>query len=128
VQRPVQTQEVAAPAPPPAPKPATTADIAPIVEAYARAIESREIGAVRRVYPGITAFQQRNLETFFQRARNINVTFRIENLDSSPSSADARLAGTYEYVNSEDKTERQAVSIGATFQRDGNAWRLVAIR
>ncbi len=126
VQRPVDTPKEVAP--PPAPKPATLADIGPIVESYSRAIESGQIANVRRIYPGITSFQQRNLETFFSRARNINVRFRIEDLQSSTSSADARLVGTYEYTNSDGKGDTQPVSVAASFQRDGNSWRLVAIR
>jgi hypothetical protein len=125
-QRPVDTPKEVAP--PPAPKPATLADIAPIVESYSRAIESGQIANVRRVYPGITSFQQRSWETFFSRARNINVRFRIEDLQSSTSSADARLVGTYEYTNSDGKADTQPVSVSASFQRDGNSWRLVAIR
>jgi len=126
VQRPVDTPKEVAP--PPAPKPATLADLAPIVESYSRAIESGQIGNVRRVYPGITSFQQRNWETFFSRARNINVRFRIEDLQSSTSSAEARLVGTYEYTNSDGKGDTQPVTGSASFQREGNNWRLVAIR
>ncbi len=126
VQRPVDTPKEVAP--PPAPKPATLADLAPIIESYSRAIESGQIGNVRRVYPGITSFQQRNLETFFSRARNINVRFRIEDLQSSTSSAEARLVGTYEYTNSDGKGDTQPVTVSASFQREGNGWRLTAIR
>jgi len=125
-QRPVDTPKEAPP--PPAPKPATLADIAPIVESYSRAIESGQIGNVRRIYPGITSFQQRNWETFFQRARNINMRLRIEDLQPSTSSADARLVGSLEYTNSEGKADSQPVNVSASFQRDGNSWRLVAIR
>ena len=132
VQRPLQTQsqETAAIAPPPAPapRPATTADIAPIVEAYARAIESRDIVAIRRVYPGLTADQQRGFEAFFQAARSINVTFRVDNVEGTASSAEARLVGSYEYVNSAGRTERQPVSFAATLRRDGGAWRLASVR
>ena len=115
-------------APPPAPALPSTAGIAPTVEAYARAIESRDISAIRRVYPGLTSDQQRNFEQFFQSARNINVTFRVANVEASGSSADARLVGTYEYVTSAGKTERQPVSFAATLRHDGNAWRLVSVR
>jgi hypothetical protein len=129
VQRPVQTPvDAPAPAPPPAPKPATIADISPIVAAYARAIESKDINEVRRIYPGISAVQQRNLEAFWQQARNINVRFRLENLDASTSSADARLVGSYEYLDPRNETKRDPVSFAATFQRDGNVWRLASIR
>jgi serine/threonine protein kinase len=127
VQRPVDTPKEVAP--PPAPKPATLADISSIVQDYSRAIESRDIGRVRRVYPGITSFQQRSLETFFQRARNINVSFRIEDFQGSTSSAEARLVGAYDYVSSDDdKPGHAPVTVSATFQRDGNVWRLSAIR
>ena len=130
VQRAVETRpQETAPAPvAPAPSPATREDLAPIVESYARAIESKDIGAIRRVYPGLTADQARNWGQFFQAARTINVTLRIASLDGGTSSADARLVGTYEYVNSENRTERQPESVTATFHREGGSWRLVAVR
>jgi serine/threonine protein kinase len=115
---------------PPSPAPAapSTAGIASTVEAYARAIESRDIGALRRVYPGLTAEQQRNFEQFFKIARSINVTLRLANVESSGSSADSRLEGNYEFVTNEGRTERQSVAWTATFRHDGNAWRLVSVR
>ena len=117
-------QEIAAPAP----AAATAADIAPAVEAYARAIESRDIGAIRRVNPGLTSDQQRNFEAFFQNARNVNVTFRITNLESTGASADARLVGSFDYVNTENRDQRLPVSLAATFRHEGNSWRLVSVR
>jgi len=113
---------------PPAVVAATAADIAPAVEAYARAIESRDIGAIRRVNPGLTSDQQRNFEAFFQNARSVNVTFRITNLESSGTSADARLVGSFDYVNTENRDQRLPVSLAATFRHEGNAWRLVSAR
>jgi hypothetical protein len=110
---------------PPAPNPA---DIGPTVQAYARAIESRDMGAIRRVYPGLTSDQQRGFEQFFQSARNINVTFRVTNVEATGSSADARLVGTYEYVSSTGQSQRQPVSFAATLRHDGGQWRLVSVR
>lgn len=111
-----------------APAPATAADISPAVQAYARAIESEDIGAIRRIYPGLTGDQQRGFEQFFQSARNINVTFNVANVDGTPTTADARLVGSYEYINSAGKPERQAVSFAASLRKEGSAWRLVAVR
>lgn len=133
VQRPVEIkpQETApppAPAPAPAPSPATREDLAPIVEAYARAIESKDIGAIRRVYPGLTADQARNWGQFFQSARNINVTFRISSLDGNTSTADVRLIASYVYVDSDNRTQTQPGNVTATFHRESGAWRLVAVR
>jgi serine/threonine protein kinase len=113
---------------PPTPATATAADIAPVVEAYARAIESRDIGAIRRANPGLTSDQQRNFEAFFQNARSVNVTFRITNLESTGASADARLVGSFDYVNTENREQRLPVSLSATFRHEGSAWRLVSVR
>ena len=122
----VQTPKQEAPAP--APAAPSAADIGPTVQAYARAIESRDIGSIRRVYPGLTSGQQQGFEQFFQAARNINVTFRVTNVEVSGSSADARLVGSYEYTTTAGKAERQPVSFAATLRHDGNGWRLVSVR
>ena len=125
---PVVPAETAKPAPESPPAAPTAADLAPTFEAYARAIESRDVAAIRRAYPALTADQQRGFEQFFQAARRINVTFRVANVESSGSTADARVTGNYEYENASGKTERQPVSFAATLRREGNGWRLVSLR
>jgi len=114
--------------PPPAPALPTAADVAPVFEAYARAIESRDVAAIRRVYPGLTADQQRGFEQFFESSRKINVTFRVASVEGTPSTAEVRVTGRYEYETSAGHAERQAVAFAATLRRDGSAWRLVALR
>ena len=113
---------------PPAEKPRIpTAEVGSAVAAYARAIESRDIGAVRRAYPGLTSDQARGFEEFFDSAKNINVTFRVVGLEANGNSADARLVGTYEYTSG-SRTERQPVSFAASLRYDGTSWRLVSVR
>jgi serine/threonine-protein kinase len=112
-----------------APATATAADVAPVLEAYARAIESRDVSAIRRVYPGLTADQQRGFEQFFESARKLDVTFRIANVDGTASTAEARVSGSYAYESSSGRAERQPVSFVATLRREGaGAWRLVSMR
>jgi serine/threonine-protein kinase len=123
-----QTNSTPSEAPPPAPAPPTASDVAPVLEAYARAIESRDVSAIRRVYPGLTADQQRGFEQFFESARKINVTFRVASVDGTPSTADVRVTGRYEYENSAGRAERTAVAFAAAVRKDGSAWRLVAVR
>jgi hypothetical protein len=107
----------------------TAADIAPTVEALARAIESKDIGAIRRVYPGLTGDQQRRFEQFFQAARTINASFSVANVaPSGPATADAQLVGAYEYVTTAGKTERQPVRFAITLGHDGGRWRLTSMR
>jgi serine/threonine-protein kinase len=123
-----QPPSSAAESPPPAPAPPTAADVASVFEAYARAIESRDVSAIRRVYPGLTSEQQRGFEQFFESARKINVTFRVASVDGTPSTADVRVTGRYEYENSAGRSERTPVGFAAALRKDGSAWRLVAVR
>ena len=135
---PVVQQQIAPPRPvaaavqqppePAAPANATASDLAPVIEAYAQAIESRDVNAIRRVYPGLTAEQERGFDQFFQAARKINVTFRIANVEGTGAAADARLSGNYEYETTQGKTERQPVSFVASLRREGSTWRLVSLR
>jgi hypothetical protein len=129
IPHPVQSQPVESPAssPAPAPTPPTTTDIAPSVQAYARAIESKDIGAVRHAYPGLTSAQQAQLETFFQAARTIDAKLRISSLDASPNSAEARVVGSYDYVTLEGRTESRPVSFAMSLRREGSGWRVVSV-
>jgi hypothetical protein len=114
--------------PPPTPARSARDDINSIVAAYARAIESRDIGAVRRAYPGISSDQARGFEQFFRSTRNMNVTFSVVGLDVNGSTAEARLVGAYEYTSSDGKSQRQPVSFNASFRRDGSEWSLRSVR
>jgi hypothetical protein len=114
---------------PPVAAPPTAADMAPAVEAFARAIESKDIGAVRRVCPGLTSDQQRRYEQFFEGARTINASLRVANISaSSASAADAQLVGVYEFVTVAGKTERLPVSFAVSLRQEGRTWHLTSLR
>jgi serine/threonine-protein kinase len=117
---------VAAPTPPPTSNP--TADIRVAVAAYARAIESRDVNAVRRAYPDITADQASGFEQFFGTIRSLRANFSAGAIDVSSSTAEAKLTGEYDYVTNAGKSERQPVSFQATFRRDGGVWKLASVR
>jgi eukaryotic-like serine/threonine-protein kinase len=125
---PAVSQPAESPAAPPPPAPATAADVAPVFESYARAIEARDIAAIRRVYPGLTDTQQRGFEQFFEAARKVDVTFRVASVEGSATTTEARVNGTYQYEASSGRVERQPVSFVATLKRDGSSWRLVSLR
>jgi serine/threonine-protein kinase len=113
---------------PPVPTRSPRDDINSIVAAYARAIESRDVGAVRRAYPGISGDQARGFQQFFGSTRNINVTFSVTGLDVNGNTAEAHLVGTYEYTSSDGRTQRQPVNFSASFRRDGTEWSLRSVR
>ena len=125
---PVTPSSQSAPETPPSPSPPTPTDVAPVIDSYARAIESRDVSAIRRAYPGLTSDQQRGFEQFFESARKINVTFRVTSVEGTASAAEVRVSGRYEYESSSGRAERQPVSFAATLRRDGAGWRMVGLR
>jgi len=122
VSPPKQETTAAAPAVP------TAAEIGPAVEAFARAIESRDIGTMRREYPGLRSEQLRGFEVFFNRARTINATFRVTSVEGSGASAIAHLEGVYAYVTGEGVADRQPVSFTVMLRPEGKGWHLVSMR
>ncbi|MEP6730493.1 MAG: serine/threonine-protein kinase [bacterium] len=117
-----QAQQAASP---PASTPA--ADIGAAVAAYARALETRDVAAVRHAYPGITPMQAKGWEQFFSTLRSLRVSLTVNGLDVSGSTADAKLMGAYDYVTEAGKSAQQPVSFQASFRRDGSAWQLVSV-
>ncbi len=105
------------------------AAIEALIVSYGRAIEARDISAIRQLYPGITAAQQRDWQQFFGAVQGIRATLAIAQLDLAGARADARISGTYRYENtSTRRSEEQPVSFRASLQRDGATWRITAIR
>jgi hypothetical protein len=105
------------------------AAIGAVIESYGHAIEARDIAAIRKLYPGITAAQQRDWQQFFSAVQNVKVSFAIAQLEITGATAEARITGTYRYANtSTRRLEEQPVSFRASLQRDAAAWRLTAIR
>ena len=129
---PVVAQQVVSPPkqePSPAPAAApTAADIAPAVEGFARAIESRDIGTVRRNYPGLTSDQLRAFELFFSSSRSINATFRITSVEGSAASAVARVEGVYAFVTGEGMSERRPASFALVLRPEGKSWHITSMR
>jgi serine/threonine-protein kinase len=132
----------ALPSPIPAPQPETLAavprplvapDARPAIDAiigeYARAIASRDVAAVRRVYPGLTAQQQRAWEQFFQSTEQIQANLSVASVEQSGASADVAVSGSFDYVlRGSDRRERRPVFFRSTFKREGDVWRMVIVR
>ena len=111
----------------PEPPPLATA-IAAVVAEYARAIEARDLAAIRSVYPTISEQQQRGFQQFFQSVRSITARLTASPPQGDGNTATARVSGAYDYVDAAGKPQRQAVSFTATFRRDGTRWRIVSTR
>jgi hypothetical protein len=103
---PIVTVPPAAAPPPVVRTPAAnpSADIAAVVAAYARAIDSRDINEVKRAYPGATSAQASGFEQFFASVRSLHATFTVAGLDVQNAAAEGRVTGAYDYVTTAGKT------------------------
>jgi hypothetical protein len=145
------TQQAPAPAPPPAiatpskptvsipqqinpsaaPAPTaanSAAEIGGVIDVYARAIESRDMAELRRVYATITSDQASAFSDFFKSTRLLRATLAVKSLQVDGNHATARVAGTYEFTTSSGRAQQQTVSFEADLRHDGGAWKLVAVR
>jgi hypothetical protein len=126
-----QQAQQASPQPAPPPQPAEPADPRPqieqLVDTYARAIESRSVAEIRRVYPGLTSQQQQGWERFFQTVRSLKVRLAITQLDLSGGAADLTVSGSYDY-DAGGGTAPHPVSFHATAAQDGGSWKIRTVR
>jgi len=136
-QQSIATQQPSASAPaatqlPPAPAPESHADVAAqvaaVVAAYARALESRDIDELRRVYPSMSSAQRSAFEDFFRSTRSLRAALSVSELQVDGSSADAQLVGSFNYITSAGVAEQRPVSFRAALRREGTVWKLVAVR
>ena len=116
---------------PPTSQSATTnaaAEIGAVIDAYARAIESRSIDQLRRAYAAITSEQARAFSDFFASTRTLSATLAVKSLHVDGASATASVAGVYEYTTTNGRTQQQSVNFQTELRREGSAWRLTAVR
>ncbi len=120
----------AAPAPPapPAPPADPRPEIEQLVATYARAIESRSVAEIRRVYPGLTGTQQQSWEQFFQSVRSVRARLGITRLDVGEGTAELAVSGGYDYDAGTGRTQHQDVTFRATAAQEGGAWKLRTVR
>jgi hypothetical protein len=98
-----------------------------LIAAYARAISSRSVADIRRVYPALTSEQQKDWEQFFRSVSDIKADLAIVRQDVTGSSATLAVAGTYDY-QAGGRAQHQDVSFRATAAMDAGAWKLTSVR
>lgn len=134
------TLRIAAPEPavvtPPVPAPvrqeAPPADprelIDDLIQRYARALESRQLSAVRAVYPGITP-QQESQVAQMRGYEQLKVVLRVGALNLVGDEATASVTGVYEFYSRENRrTEQLPTSFTATLVRGPTGWQIRSIR
>jgi hypothetical protein len=126
--RPQAAEQPAAPATKPVPIDPRP-DIQRVIDAYARALESRDVEQVRHAYPGLTTAQQQSWKGFFESVRNLKAGLTVTGVTFAGVIAEAIVSGVYEYDNaSNGRTERRPVTFRALLVVDSTGWRLTTIR
>ena len=99
-----------------------------LITRYAQGISARDINAIRATYPRLTGDQQRGFEQFFASTKDLHATLTLGNVDITDATADGRVSGVYEFVSSSGRSEKQSVTFRASFERQGDRWRIAAVR
>jgi len=107
---------------------AATAEINSVIDAYARAIESRDLGELRRVYPAMTNDQASAFADFFKSTRTLRASLAVKSSRTDGNRVTAHVTGTYEFTTTSGRSQQQPVSFEAELRREGAAWKLGAIR
>lgn len=101
-------------------------EIAAVLEEYRRAIESRDLAELRRVYPALTSSQERAWRSFFESVSSLTARLDVQQLDVDADSARAHVSAVYEFRTNRPETQTTQVTI--TFRRANGAWRIVSVR
>jgi serine/threonine-protein kinase len=103
-------------------------EIGNVIDAYARAIESRDMGQLRRVYSTITSDQASAFSDFFSSTRALRAVLAVKSVQIDGDRATAHVAGTYEFTTTAGRAQQQPVTFQAEFRHDAGSWKLIAVR
>jgi hypothetical protein len=101
----------------------TRTAIEEVVAAYARALESGDMNALRRAYPGMTPEQERQFSQSLASIERANL--RTLSVQEQGDAATANVQGTYEFLTNGRRTTSDPFTFRATFERVDGVWRMM---
>jgi hypothetical protein len=125
------------PAPAPAAAPGPTAEalaaardaaIGDVLGRYKTALESRNLEALRRLWPGLTASAQEALRIEFQRASRISVDIVDPRITSTSDTATVTFIRRYEVLTVEGQRLQSESHATMDLRRNGASWIIERIR
>jgi serine/threonine protein kinase len=123
-----------APVTPPPPQPPAAPDPAPIrnlIASYGRALERRDMAALRQIYPGIPRQQAQQWQDFFKIARDVHATVEPSQIlfETGGDRASANVRCTLRFQNTtESRRDEQPCDFLARLTRQGPAWVIESIQ
>jgi hypothetical protein len=102
------------------------AEIVKVIGAYAAALEAKDVAAVRRVYPGMTAERDQQLRESLPNFKGLKVTLNVVEVQQGGGEATATVSGAWDFVLDGKKTELPANNTYTLARRGG--WVITDIR
>jgi hypothetical protein len=96
-----------------------------LVTAFARALESGDINAVARAYPGMTPQQRQNFSGAIASLEA--ATLSVGSVEASGDEATAMVTGQYVF-NNDGRRQTSPVSFRARFERRAGVWQMVQMQ
>jgi len=126
-----------APAPPPQPQPAPPAAraeenpqaaVQAVLARYRAALESRDINALKRIWPALSGRQEDAIRNEFEHSRAIAVGLEGIDIRTSGNGATVTCRRTYAVTTADGQTLRTATTMVMTLVHRESAWNIEAIR
>ena len=113
---------------PPASPRSAEAEVRELVRRYEQSLESRDIGALKRIWPSLPASQESAIRQEFTNSRSIEID--VENLNVSVSGATAVATFTRRYqvttIDGQHPVRNSRTTIDA--RRAGSEWQIERVR
>ncbi|MCU1381599.1 MAG: protein kinase [Acidobacteria bacterium] len=121
---------------PPAPAPPTsarveengTAAVQAVLARYRAALESRDLGALKRVWPALSGRQEEAIRSEFEHSQAIAVALDGIDIRSTGAGASVTCRRSYVVTTGDGQTLRTATRMFMTLTRRDGAWSIDAIR
>ncbi|HEX7086738.1 MAG TPA: protein kinase [Vicinamibacterales bacterium] len=117
-----------APVPPPPAAPAAEELIAGVVGRYVRALEARDIGALRAIWPGLSGAALAAIESEFANARSIDVAFSGSRIEVDGASATVTGIRRYGLLTRDGQQLRSETRTTIALRRADGGWVIESIR
>jgi hypothetical protein len=122
------------PTPPPQATPAARTDENPamavqdVLARYRASLESRDIGALKQIWPSLSGRQEEAIRNEFEHARAIVVSFGSVDIRPGGGGATVVCRRNYAVTTADGQTLRTATTMFMTLARRDNTWSIESIR
>jgi len=102
------------------------AEIVKTIRAYAAALEAKDVGAVRRIYPGMTSERDQQLRQSLPNLKGLRISLNVVDVQPGGDVATAVVTGVWDFTLDGKKTELPANNTYSLARRSG--WVITDIR